>query len=130
MNIDTIKAYHDAIWGQKDIQAIEQYFLKDAMIHSPVKSTRGTDEMKAIITQWYEAFPDLQVQWDDYICDESKVVARWHAKGHQRGEFLGLAATNHPVHYQGMTIYQLKDQKIEEYWALVDMYSIIEQIRA
>lgn len=127
-NLDIIKAYQDTIWSQQDIRAIDQYFDKAAIIHSPLESTQGTDKMKTVIAQWHKGFPDLNVTWDDFICDTNKVVSRWHATGTHNGEFLGVAPTHTQVHYAGVTLYRLSNQKIVEYWAYVDMYHLLKML--
>lgn len=129
-HLDTIKQYHTLIWDKKDIHAVDQFFDSEALIHSPVKTTQGTESMKSVITQWHQGFPDLVVHWDDFICEDDKVVSRWHAEGTQRGEFLSKQPTNNKVTYSGMTIYQLRDNKIVQYWAMVDMGSIEKQLSA
>lgn len=125
---DIINNYQQAIWADKNIHAIDEYFANNAIIHSPVKTTHGTDNMKAVIQQWYNAFPNLTVYWDELICDGNKIVSRWHAEGQHQGEFQGKAATNKTINYSGVTIYHLADQKIVEYWAYLDMQSIMSQL--
>lgn len=127
-NLQIIKEYQSSIWDDKDIGAIDNFFRKDAIIHSPVETTQGTDKMKAIISQWHKGFPNMKVYWDDFICEEDKVVSRWHAEGIQSGEFLGNPPTEKPIMYSGITVYQLDDEKINEYWAFVDMNNILKQL--
>ncbi|MDF1678066.1 MAG: ester cyclase, partial [Legionellaceae bacterium] len=80
-NLELVKSYQEAVWETKDISAIDKYCDENVLIHSPAETTQGTEKMRAIISQWYEAFPDLKVFWDDFIGDGDKVVCRWHASG-------------------------------------------------
>jgi hypothetical protein len=50
--------------------------------------------MKEIMLQWLKAFPMLKVHWDDFICEESKVVSRWRAEGVHEGDFLKCIKSN------------------------------------
>ena len=129
-NLDIIKAYHEALWADKNINSIDDVFAEDAMIHSPVSITQGTDNMKQVIATWLDAFPELTVHWDDYICDENKVVSRWHASGVQQQAFMRIEATGKEVNYQGVTIYEITNKKVTKYWALVDMQTIFKQLNA
>lgn len=129
-NLIIIKDYHSQLWDEKNIAAIDTFFSDNAEIHSPVENVLGTEKMKAIITEWFTGFPDLMVTWDDFICDENKVVSRWHAQGSHQGEFLGISATQRAVAYSGITIYQLDNEKINQYWALVDMHTLMQQLAA
>ena len=127
-NIEIIKQYHEKIWGEKNLNAIDEYFSNEAQIESPVKSTKGTEEMKQVISSWHEGFPNLKVHWDDYICEGDKVVSRWHATGLQEGNFLGNNPSKKEINYSGVTIYQLEDAKITKYWAMVDMDTLKNQL--
>jgi len=127
-NLDIIKAYHAKIWDDKDLSAIDEYFAKDAVIQSPIKTTQGIEAMKEVIAQWLDAFPNLTVYWDDFICEGDKVVSRWHVMASQNGAFLCREPSNKEVNYSGVTIYQLDGGKITQYWAIVDMDTLKSQL--
>jgi steroid delta-isomerase-like uncharacterized protein len=128
-NLETIKAYHNAIWDQKDISSVDHFFSNEATIHSPIEPMKGTEKMKAVIAQWYQAFPDLTIYWEDTICEGNKVVSRWRAEASHQGEFLGHAASNNKINYPGITIYELEDGKISNYWCVIDMQNILNQLK-
>lgn len=127
-NLQLVKDYSRELWDNKDVSAIDRYFAKDVIIQSPIKITKGFHEMKEIMLHWLRAFPSLKVHWDEFICEDNKVVSRWRAEGLHEGDFLKYSATNKHVRYSGVTIYSIRNSKIVEYWALVDMYSIVNQI--
>lgn len=127
-NLEIIKDYSFALWDTKDLSVIDKYFAEDALIHSPLSTSQGIQKMKVIIQKWYDAFPNLKVTWDDFICENEKVVSRWHAEGEHQGMFLEYPSSNKKITYSGITIYQFSNKKIKEYWALVDMHSILNQI--
>lgn len=129
-NLELVKTYQDAIWNLKDTLAIDKYVDEHVLIHSPVETSIGTERMKAIITQWHNAFPNLEVIWDDFICEGDKVVCRWHAFGRHESEFQGVSPTNNTISYNGITIYQIANSKVEQYWALVDMHRILQQLKS
>lgn len=129
-NLQIVKEYQAALWDAKDIEAIDTFFEKDAIVHSPLETTRGTEKMKAIISQWFKGFPNMTVIWDDFICEGEKVVTRWRSEGVQEGEFLGNPPSKKKINYSGVTIYQLNSDKISEYWAFVDMLSVLKQIKS
>jgi len=127
-NLQLIKAYQNTLWRKKDISAIDRYFDIKAEIHSPVETTIGTENMKHVIARWFKGFPHLSVFWEDFIIDQDKIVVRWRARGDHEGEFLGYPASGATVEYQGVTIYQVSNQKINRYWAFVDLATVIKQI--
>ena len=128
-NKDIIKRYCQRLWHEKDLSAITDTFVEDAVIHSPLNTTQGAITMKEVIERWLNAFPDLTVEWQDFIAEGNKVVSRWKATGTHLGSFFDTSPSHHEVSYSGVTIYTLnKEGKVMEYWALVDMHAIMSQL--
>lgn len=125
-NLEIIKAYHKKIWVDKDLKAIEEHFAKDAHIHSQLKTIQGIEAMVELISKWHDAFNDLEVFWDDFICDGTKVVSRWHAKGHLKAKNTTQGSLHEATEYTGVTIYQVEDAKIVKYWSIIDMSGLKE----
>jgi predicted ester cyclase len=129
-NLQIIQEYSVALWDTKNLDVIEHYCAPDVKAHSPISTIQGVEEMCTIMTHWHVGFPHLKVYWDDFICEDNKVVSRWHAKGIHEGEFLGIAPTYRTVKYSGVTIYHMNNNKITEYWAYVNIQHIKEQLLA
>jgi len=127
-NLDIVKEYSSQLWELKDVTVIDKFFDKAAIIYSPIETTYGPEKMKSLILLWFRAFPNIKVYWDDFICEGCKVVSRWHAEGLHEGEFLGYPATNKQIRYQGVSIYSLANEKINKYWAFIDMQVVKNQI--
>ena len=49
--------------------------------------------------------------------------------GTHKGEFVDLGPTNKQFRVNGMTVFSFRDSKCIERWNLVDMMSLMEQIR-
>ena len=73
-------------------------------------------------------FPDLRVDNDIIISENDLVSIQWQAQGTHHGEFKGKKPTGKPVAYSGVTVYRIKDNKIIEYWAYLDMQHLLSQI--
>ena len=125
-----IQTFMEQLWNQKDISMIDQFFTNKTDIHSPIKKTQGKEEMQTIVKQWLRAFPDLHCDWQDWIVEENKVMVRWIAKGTHQGQFMEFPATGKNIQYAGVSIYQLREEMITEYWGLVDMYNLTKQLTA
>ena len=128
-NTEIIKKYSQRLWGDQDLKAIDDFFVEDAVIHSPLNTTTGTITMREVIEKWLRAFPDLAVKWEDFIEEGHKVVSRWTATGTHMSSFFETSPSHQEVSYSGVTIYTLNnDGKVIEYWALVDMHAIMAQL--
>ena|SRR5579872_107778 len=124
-----IENYMEELWNKKNINVIDNLFMDDTLIHSPLKISHGKNEMQLIAQRWLSAFPDLVCQWEDWIIEKDKIVSRWSALGTHLGNFLNHLPTGKIIKYTGVSIYKLKNMKILEYWGLVDMHGIINQIQ-
>lgn len=128
-NKDIIKNYSKRLWEDKDLTAIDEVFVEDAVIHSPMNTSTGSITMKEAVEKWLSAFPDLSIEWADFISEGNKVVSRWRATGTHMGTFFDTSPSHQEITYSGITIYTLNDAgKVIEYWALVDMHAILSQL--
>ncbi len=128
MSQEIIKNYSNAVWNKKEISAVDSLFNAETLIHSPLRQLKGAGAMKEIAIAWLQAFPNLHVSHEGFVCENDMVVSHWSAKGTHQGEFQGIQATEKPVSYSGASMYRMKSGKIIEYWAFVNLHHIMEQI--
>lgn len=125
---EVAEAYANQVWNDKEIGAIDRFVHPDAVIHSLLGDYHGTKAMKEVVQAWLKGFPDLHVDNDIIISENDLVSIQWRAKGTHNGEFKGKKATGKSVAYSGVTVYRIKDGKIIEYWAYLDMQHLLSQI--
>ncbi|MCH9757063.1 MAG: ester cyclase [Gammaproteobacteria bacterium] len=126
--IEKISHFHKVLWDEKNTNVIFDLFTEDVKIHSPLNTMIGPQALKDIIDTWLTAFPDLTVTWGEILASTDKVVATWEATGTHKGVFLDIAPTGKTIFYHGTTIYDFTEDKISEYWALVDIDEIKNQL--
>ncbi len=132
MNANTKKIaeeYANQVWNGKDISAIDKLVHQDAVIHSLLGDYHGTKAMKEVVQAWLKGFPDLRVDNDIIIGENDLISIQWRANGVHKGEFKGIKPTGKSVAYSGVTVYRIKDGKIIEYWAYLDMQHLLSQIK-
>ena len=116
------------MWDDKDLKAIDDLVDSNAVIHSLLGDFHGPASMKTVVQAWLKGFPDLHVSNDFVICENDLVSIQWRANGTHLGEFKGKNPTKKPVSYGGATVYRIKDGKIVEYWAYLDMQHLLSQL--
>lgn len=84
--------------------------------------------MKEVVQAWLKGFSDLSVTNELIISENDLVSIQWRAQGTHKGEFKGRKPTGTSVAYSGVTVYRIKDSKIIEYWAYLDMQHLLCQI--
>jgi predicted ester cyclase len=127
-----------AFWGKTcDLTIVDELAAPDMLLqyslHAP---RRGRDAIKAFMTAFRTAFPDLHF-WGaaDLIAEGDYVVGRWEGGGTHTGPafndfLLGAlpAATGRKMHFTGTTVLRLQDGKIVEEIGLDDGVTALQQL--
>jgi len=118
------------MWNNQDLNKVDDLFADEFQIHYSVDSVSDHDTFKQLLQQWFEGIPDLQHEIDDYICEENKVVTRWHGKGTHLGRFLDIPATGKPFYYGGITILEINSAgKITKAWVYNDLMTTVSILK-
>lgn len=126
--VDTVTAYHKRLWEEKELDAIETYMDDQVVLRTALNGDIPKDELYGTLSTWLEAFPDLVIEWEKPVIEGDQVVFRWMASGTHQGEFNHIPATGAAVQYQGVSWYKVADDKIVEYWSLIDLPSLMVQL--
>jgi steroid delta-isomerase-like uncharacterized protein len=120
--------YANKVWNDKNTAIIDTLIHPDVVIHSLLGDFHGINSLKEVVHVWLNGFPDLIV-YNELVISENDIVSiLWRAKGTHRGEFKGRPPTGNTVSYSGVTVYKIKNSKIIEYWAYLDMQHLLNQI--
>jgi predicted ester cyclase len=125
-------------WGKTcNLDIVDELAAPDMLLqYSLHEPRRGRDDIKAFMTDFRKAFPDLNF-WGaaDLIAEGDYVVGRWAGGGTHTGpafdDFLigGLPAnTGRKMTFTGTTVLQLKDGKIVEEIGLDDGVAALTQL--
>ncbi len=106
-------------------------FYDDSLIiHGfPPNLPTNKEGFKQFIYLLWKAFPDIRIMFDDIIIEGNKVACRYNLTGTHKGEFVDLRPTDKQFRVNGMTVFSFRDTKVIERWNLVDMMSLMEQLR-
>ncbi|WP_158915838.1 ester cyclase [Caulobacter sp. S45] len=125
-------------WGETcDLSVVDEIAAPDMLLkYSLHEPRRGHDDIKAFMTDFRAAFPDLQFDGTaDLIAEGDYVVGQWEGGGTHSGpafsDFLvgGLpAATGRKMHFTGTTVLRLKAGKIVEEIGLDDGVTALTQL--
>lgn len=106
-------------------------FYDDSLtIHGfPPNLPTNKEGFKQFIHLLWKAFPDIKITFDDIIVERNKAAGKYYLAGTHKGEFVGLQPTDREFKVIGMTVFSFRDKKIIERWNLVDMISLMEQLK-
>jgi predicted ester cyclase len=106
-------------------------FYDDSLtIHGfPPNLPTNKEGFRQFIYLLWNAFPDIRITFEDIIVEGNKVVCRYNLAGTHKGQFVDLQPTNKQFRVNGMTIFSFRDAKVIERWNLVEMTSLMEQLK-
>lgn len=114
------KEYWGNPWNPK---VVDEFGTSDVLVHYPMHGPRrGREEAKKFMTEFRDAFPDLNF-WavGDLIAEGDYVVGRWDGGGTHTGPaFSDLpvgslpSASGKKIRFTGITIFRMKDGKVAE----------------
>ena len=125
-------------WGKNcNLDVVDEIAAPDMLLqyslHDP---RRGREDIKAFMTDFRKAFPDLNF-WGtaDLIAEGDYVVGRWEGRGTHTGpafsDFLAgslPANTGRKMTFTGTTVLKLEDGKILEEIGLDDGVTALQQL--
>jgi steroid delta-isomerase-like uncharacterized protein len=129
-NIETSRRVIEEAFGKGRLEILDELCAGDFVDHDPIQGDRGLDEVKQTISDYRDAFPDLEFTIDDVFDADDKVVIRWSAQGTFENEFMGQEPTHEkgdPIHGIGIDRFD-SDGKIAEAWAQWDVLTFMRQI--
>jgi steroid delta-isomerase-like uncharacterized protein len=116
-------------YNKRSLDEFDALLTDDVVLVRDEEKAHGLKEFKGVLERLQRAFPDIEYRVQDVIMAGDKIVMRWEAKGTHKGEYLGVAATNRPMSYTGITIYELRDGKIARIYVTADLLSLLRRMR-
>ncbi|MDR3575778.1 MAG: ester cyclase [Anaerolineaceae bacterium] len=115
-----------------NMAVIEEIIDKNVVDHSLASMglPDGIAGVKQLFSMLHSAFPDLNYMIEDVIAEGDKVVTRSTWTGTNRGDFMGMPATNKQVKVSGIDITRFAGGKAVEHWATTDMLGLMQQLGA
>ena len=137
-NKAVVMRWFTEFWGETcNLSVVDAIAAPDMVLkYSLHEPRRGHDDIKAFMTGFRRAFPDLQF-WGtaDLIAEGDYVVGQWEGGGTHTGpafsDFLANslpAATGRKMHFTGTTVLRLQNGKIVEEIGLDDGVAALTQL--
>ena len=127
-----VRRFVKEVFNQGDFDALEEIVTPDYVHHDPTTGEfgSGVEGFKQLLGYYRKAFPNLEIELDDQIGAEDKVVDRWTGSGTHQGELMGVAPTGRHVTASGISIHRISEGKIAETWNNYDALGMLRQIGA
>jgi steroid delta-isomerase-like uncharacterized protein len=119
----------EEVWNEHNPGAVDEFVAPDVVEHDPILGLGpGREGFRQALEMLFSAFPDVQITIEDLLAEGDKVVERWTGRATQRGEFMGIPATNKEVTVAGIDIYRYAGGKRVETWRQWDTLGMMQQL--
>ena len=118
----------EQMWNSGNTDLVDQLFAADFVGHTPHQQIRGSEELKALVGQIHEAFPDFSLTYDPVVASEDHVAVMVTIHGTHDGSLAGLEPTGKEVEFTGMIISRIDGGKVVEEWRYMDTIGLLEQL--
>jgi steroid delta-isomerase-like uncharacterized protein len=105
----------------------EDCVYEDSLLEEPV---RGKDAVRRYYLDLWRAFPDFEFEVTSRVADETTVVYEMVFRGHQRGDFRGLAASGRVGELKAVVVFPMRDGKATGERVYLDGLEFMTQVGA
>lgn len=122
----------EELFNRGNLAVADELFAADFVYHDAAGSDafRGPAGVRAYVTMFRNAFPDLHLAIEDVVAEGEKVSYRWTATGTHTGEFMGIPPTGGAIRVGGIAIARVVQGKIAEIWEHYDAVGMMRQLGA
>lgn len=83
-------------------------------VHEGGPESNGPEDFKNFFRDLIRTFPDMRIELLDIVAEGEKVYIRWKATGTHQGDAFGIAATQQPHEFCGVSWLVVRDGRIIE----------------
>jgi steroid delta-isomerase-like uncharacterized protein len=118
------------VWEQGNIDLVDEVLASNYVNHTPAtpEQPTGPEGVKAVVSMFRSAMPDLRVVVEDMIAEGDKVAVRYTLEGTHEGELFGVPPTGQRLSIKSITVERVSDGKIREHWRVTDSLDMMQQL--
>jgi predicted ester cyclase len=115
-----------------DTATIGNYIEADIKDHTAMDPAKKGEQdlkgMKSELGAFHTAFPDGKLTVNHIVAEDDKVMVHTTFSGTNKASLMGMPVTNKSVKVDAVDVYQLKDGKVTEHWAVNDNLGFMVQL--
>ena len=129
---DLARRFYDEVFNAGDLDRVDELLTPDFVDHEegPPGTPEGIEGVKAFVTMYREAFPDLHATVEDMVEEGDRIAVRATFTGTHDGEFMGIPASGRKISIQAMDVVRVVDGRAAEHWGVTDVMGLMQQIGA
>jgi len=123
-----VRRIRDEVEEQGDLDAIDEIFAEDVVVHTPMAEFSGREAIKEMYESDRKSFSDSTETIHDFIAEGDTVAVRMTERGTHDGEFMGMEPTGKEYEIQTTAFLHLEDGKVVEWWIQPDILGFMQQL--
>ena len=105
-------------------------FAPDFVAHMPGQPPMNRAAFERFVSGVADGLPGYTYEIHDQIAERDLVVNRITWRGVHSGTLAGVPATGRSIELRGINMFRVKDGRVAEQWAQLDMLGLLQQIGA
>lgn len=121
-----------AAFNSHDAKKVSETYTADAVyVMAGMPEIKGRDAIAADLQKLFDAFPDFKIAIVRTFSKGEVLINEWVMNGTQKGEFMGVKASNKPVGIRGATVIWVSpDGLVKQEHRYLDATTVMAQIGA
>ena len=117
---------------KRDAAWMDKHIAPDFVRHDPGLpfEVRGPQGVLQLHDALLPAFPDMKLPLQDFVAEGEKVLVRLRVQATHTGPFGEMAATGRSIDIGVLDLFQIRDNRLIEHWALLDNLGMLKQLGA
>jgi len=130
-NKQLCRDYFDAFL-RRDVEWMDRHVAPEFVRHDPGLpfEVRGPEGVAQLHDALLPAFPDMELPLHDLVAEGEKVLVRLTIHATHTGPFGELEATGRRIEVPVLDLFQIRDERFVEHWALLDNLGMMRQLGA
>ena len=129
-NKTLVATFIQELFTDGDLDAVDRYLHPKMINHDPPfpGASEGPEGMRQAAAMFRAALPDWHSEVEDLVAEGDIVVERFAASGTQRGELMGVPASNKVIVLHGIQMFRIENSQIVERWGRLDEIGLLRQL--
>ena len=110
-NLQTLADAITQAWNSHDIEQVLCFYSSRYVAEDVGQAflLRGHEGVRAMLENYWQAFPDLEFTVTDTVIQDSRMTIVWMAEGTHEGTIMNIPPTGHRVAVRGVSIIDVED---------------------
>ena len=125
---EVMRRFIKEVINNGNFSVLSELIHPNYVYRSPDQQFHGPEAIKGLFTAYRAAFSDLNIEIDDLVAADEKVVILFTLTGTHKGDLMGIAATDKRVKVHGVVMSRFEEGKIVEEWEILDQLTMFQQL--